>query len=206
MKHEGFPSGDLAADASAIGVELSTDGLRRLAGFEALLRERAVHLRLVAESDVGRVRERHVLDCLRAVLAVRDSDAFAYDIGSGAGLPGLVVAAVRPGLSIRLIEPRRARVAFLELAIERLGLSNADVLPTRFEDVTEPADVCFSRAFAALPKAWSAARPLLRPGGRLVYFAGSRAEAPKALRGASDVQMMETPVLERAGSLTIIAR
>lgn len=206
MKHEGSLSGDLATDASAIGVEVSEDSLRRLAEFESLLRHRAVPLGLVAESDVGRLRERHILDCLRAVRAVRDSDALAYDIGSGAGLPGLVVAAVRPELSVRLIEPRRARVAFLELAIERLGLRNADVLPIGVEDVSEPADVCFARAFAALPEAWSAARPLLRPGGRLVYFAGSRAEAPRALRGASDVQMVQTLVLESAGSLTIIAR
>jgi 16S rRNA (guanine527-N7)-methyltransferase len=192
--------------ASALGVEVSTDGLRRLARFESLLRERAVPLGLVAESDSDRLRERHVLDCLRAVTAVRGTDTLAYDIGSGAGLPGLVVAVARPSLEVRLIEPRRSRVAFLELAIERLGLSNASILEHKVEDVVEPADLCFARAFAALPEAWSAAMPRLRTGGRLVYFAGARAPTPALPAGAVSVRSVETPVLESAGSLIIMTR
>lgn len=189
-----------------MGIEVSTQAIARLGEFEALLRERAVPLGLVAESDAGRIRQRHVLDSLRAVAAVRDDDSLAYDIGSGAGLPGLVVAIARPGLRVVLVEPRRSRAAFLELAVERLEVANASVLLGRIEQATGPAEICFARAYAPLPEAWRVALPLLRPGGRLVYFAGSEIELPAPLAGAGEVTELRTPVLESAGSLIIMSR
>ncbi|MGZ5352264.1 MAG: 16S rRNA (guanine(527)-N(7))-methyltransferase RsmG [Actinomycetota bacterium] len=170
MKH-----GDqsLARLAAGFGVELPEDGVRRLEMFETLLLERAVPLGMVAMSDAGRIRLRHVGDSLRAVAALRPPDRLAYDVGSGAGLPGIVVAISRPDLAVSLVEPRRTRVAFLELAVEALGLENVSVVEARIEDLTESADVCFARAFAPQAAAWRAVRRLLRQGGRLVYFAGA---------------------------------
>lgn len=204
MKHDESVS-EIGKDPG-VGVEVSADSLRRLGELENLLRERAVPLGLIAESDGPRIRERHVLDSLRAAAAVRSTDRLAYDIGSGAGLPGLVVALARPGLHVVLVEPRRARAAFLELAVERLEVTNASVRVGRIQDVTEPGDLCFARAYAPLSQAWRVALPLLRPGGRLVYFAGSSIGVPALLRGASDVRVLEAPVLESAGSLIIMAR
>ncbi len=204
MKHEESRLQDW--DTSALGVEVSSSALGRLRDFEALLRDRAVPLGLVAEGDAPRIRERHVLDCLRAVAVVRDTDELAYDIGSGAGLPGLVVAVSRPQLRVLLVEPRRRAAAFLELAVERLDATNATVYVGGIEDLEEPADLCFARAYAPLPQAWRAALPRLRPGGRLVYFAGSRAESSPVLAGATDRQILETPLLESTGSLIIMGR
>jgi 16S rRNA (guanine527-N7)-methyltransferase len=197
---------ELGDFARSIGVELHGTAAEGLVAFEEILAERAVRLGLIARSDRGRILPRHVMDSLRAVVAVRPGDGFAYDLGSGAGLPGIVVAIARPALRMALVEPRKARVAFLELAIERLDLRNTSVVPRRIQEVTETADLCFARAFAPLDAAWEAALPRLRAGGRLVYFAGAgstRAEAPP---GARSVEVVETPVLESAGPLIIMGR
>lgn len=211
MKHAEDGEDAIRTAAASLGVEISSSAAAKLLAFETLLRERAIPLGLVAASDAKRLRERHLLDCLRAVAVVHESDALAYDVGSGAGLPGLVVAIARAHLQARLVEPRQTRVAFLELAIERLELTNVSALRARIEDVRGPADLCFARAFAPLGRAWQVAAPLLRPGGRLVYFAGRRdlrrpSEIGELLSGVSDVDILDSPVLESGGPLIIMAR
>ncbi|MEX2202492.1 MAG: 16S rRNA (guanine(527)-N(7))-methyltransferase RsmG [Actinomycetota bacterium] len=196
----------LSAAAERAGVELSEGASSGLERFEELLRERALPAGLVAAADAGRLRERHILDSLRAVRALRPGDGRALDLGSGAGLPGVVVAIARPTLQVVLVEPRRARVAFLELAVEHLRLPNVSVLAARIEDVDEQVDLCFSRAFAPLPEAWRAAAPRLREGGRLVYFAGAGAEPPEPPTDASAVKVLESPLLESSGPLFIMTR
>lgn len=208
VKHGRSPHGalELGDAARSIGVELDGDAVGRLLVFEEILAERAVALGLVARSDRDRIRARHILDCLRAVLAVRADDTLAYDLGSGAGLPGVVVAIACPALHVGLVEPRRGRVAFLELAVERLGLRNVSVLGRRIQEVTEAADLCFARAFAPCRVAWEAALPRLRAGGRLVYFAGAGSARPEAPPGSSSIEVVETSVLESTGPLIIMSR
>jgi 16S rRNA (guanine527-N7)-methyltransferase len=196
----------LDADARTLGVELSPAAVSRLETFEGLLVDRAIPLGLVAASDAGRLRERHLLDCLRAVACVLESDADAMDLGAGAGLPGLVVAISRPNLAVHLVEPRRRRAAFLELAIETLGIHNAEVRLSRIEEVPDVVDLCFARAFAPLPDAWAAARPHLRPSGRLVYFAGAGTGTVAPLPGARAARTLEAPLLESSGPLIIMTR
>jgi 16S rRNA (guanine527-N7)-methyltransferase len=196
----------LDAAARSLGVELSPAAVSQLERFEGLLVDRAVPLGFVATSDAGRMRERHLLDCLRAAVCVLESDADAIDLGAGAGLPGLVVAISRPKLAVRLVEPRRKRAAFLELVVETLGIRNAEVRLSRIEDVPDVVDLCFARAFAPLPDAWTAARPHLRPSGRLIYFAGVGTETVAPLPGASAAGVLETPLLESAGPLIIMTR
>ena len=151
----------------------------RLQLFARLLQDRAVPAGFVAASDAGRLWERHILDSLRAAEAFTDANAVAYDLGSGAGLPGIPLAVVRPGCSFVLCESHRRRVAFLELAVERLALENVEVRPGRVEDLAPGADVITARAFASLERCWAAARPLLTTGGRLVYFAGAGLADPE---------------------------
>ncbi len=217
MKHRGRPpaggsSGEpslpegLAEAAAALGVSLGADKVGRLLVFEELLRGRAVPLGLIAEGDAARIRTRHVLDCLRAALAVEEGDRDAYDLGSGAGLPGIVVAVARPSLSVTLVESIQKRAAFLELAVEELGLANASVAATRAEALHEPVDLCFARALASLGRSWDMALPILRPLGRLVYFAGEGSPAPDLLPGAGSVDVLEAPLLARSGPLVIMTR
>ena len=87
-----------------------------------------------------------------------------------------------PDLHVTLVESRRPRAAFLELVLERLGLTNGAVSNVRVETLDGPVDLCFSRAFARVGVAWQAADRLLAPGGRLVYFAGERFDRLRTAR------------------------
>lgn len=191
--------------AGRLGVDLPPGRAEALLRFEALLRDSAAPYGLVATGDVARIRERHLLDCLRAAAVVEARDTTAFDLGSGAGLPGIVVAIAVPQLVVTLVESRRRRVAFLELAIQELHLGNAIVVQGRIEHVSGQADLAFARALAPLPESWALGRPLLRPGGRLVYFAGERSQIPE-VPGASRVEVRSPTVLESGGPLVIMAR
>ncbi|HEV8564852.1 MAG TPA: 16S rRNA (guanine(527)-N(7))-methyltransferase RsmG [Actinomycetota bacterium] len=201
MKHEGLTSG-----AAELGVELSGDQVRTLGAFEELLADRAVELGMIAAGDLPRLRERHVLDCLRAVAVVAGDDRAAADLGSGAGLPGIVVAIACPGLAVTLVEARRARAAFLELAVERLGLSNVVVEHARAEAVSGSFDLCFARAFADPPSSWRVAEPLLGPAGRLVYFAGASFDPREDVPEEVVVTILRAPPVASAGPLAIMTR
>lgn len=205
MKHRLPPSPDeYLASAEVLGLRLSDEQARSLSLYERLLADRAIPLGLVASSDRARLRPRHLIDSLRAAAEVGDAET-AYDLGSGAGLPGIVVAIAIPQLELGLVEIRQRRVAFLEFAVAELALPNVRVLARRVEDLTEPVDVCFARAFASAGTAWEAAEPRLRVGGRLVYFAGgewSSSSVPSTAR----LQAVRPPVLESAGPLVIMTR
>jgi 16S rRNA (guanine527-N7)-methyltransferase len=195
----------LLGQAAELGVALDASRAVTLIRYEDLLARRAVPLGAVARSDAARIRERHILDCLRAAPMVHEVDV-ACDLGSGAGLPGIVVAVAEPGVRVLLVESRAKRAAFLEFAVLELGLSNADVVVGRAEELHREVDVCFARAFAPLPLAWSVARGILRPGGRLVYFAGTELGDPVVPEGAALEAVVRTAVLESAGPLVIMTR
>jgi 16S rRNA (guanine527-N7)-methyltransferase len=153
-------------------MRLSQGQLNALDRFEELLRSRAVQLGLIAEGDRERIRERHITDSLRAVACVGAGDRRVIDLGSGAGLPGIPLAIALPAVGFVLVEARRLRGAFLEMVVADLSLGNVAVEVGRVEDLDLQADLCVARAFASLEASWRAAERLLRPGGRLVYFAG----------------------------------
>jgi 16S rRNA (guanine527-N7)-methyltransferase len=168
----------LERDAAALGLSLDEDARNRLRELEGLLAERATEIGLISSSDADRVYDRHVLDCLRAAPLLVDADRALIDIGSGAGLPGLVLACARPDLGVTLVDSRRRAGAFLELAVDTLGLSRVDVRVQRVQEVVARADVATARAFGPLERSWAAAYPVLRPGGRMIYFAGQSLSDP----------------------------
>ncbi len=164
VKHEPWSRAGLDVDARQ-GAQLDR--------YEAMLRERALPLGMIARSDVHRLSDRHVLDSLRGAPLVPSPAGSVVDLGSGAGLPGIPIAIARPDASVVLVEARRNRAAFLELAVQEVALPNVRVVGSRVEDLPEAsADVCLARAFAPLPVTWSAARRLVRPAGLLLYWAG----------------------------------
>jgi 16S rRNA (guanine527-N7)-methyltransferase len=176
-----------------------------------MLLERAPKLGLVARGDLVRLRHRHIEDCLRAARSVRPTDMLAYDLGSGAGLPGVVLAVAVPTCHFVLVESRSKRAGFLELAVARLGLSNAEVSLGRAQDLSTPADLITARAFAPLERTWRVAHPLLRRGGRLVFFAGKGEDASRAasLTDPEPPILVEMDVekgLANQGPLVIMAR
>ena len=159
--------------------------ISQLRRFEELLADRAIPLGAISRSDSARIRERHTLDSLRAVPVVEGVDE-AADLGSGAGLPGVVVAIALPRVRMLLIERRPQRAAFLELAVEDLGLSNAAVVAGRVEDVPGDVDVALARAFAPIDEAWARARRDPSTGRTARLLRRGRVGDPRAAGGIRD--------------------
>lgn len=144
--------------------------------YVAWLADAGVVRGLIGPREVPILWDRHVVSC--AVLAtLLPDDATVADLGSGAGLPGLVVALARPDARVTLVEPLLRRTTFLEEVIGDLGLDNVDVVRARAEELHggPTYDVVTSRAVAALPKLLGWSMPLVRVGGRLLALKGERA-------------------------------
>ncbi len=139
-----------------------------------LLANAGVERGLIGPREVPRLWDRHVLNSAAPVVRV-PSDVTVADVGSGAGLPGLVWAIARPDLHVTLIEPLLRRTTFLEEVATELGLDNVEVVRARAEDVKEQYDVVTARAVAALEKLARWCMPLVRPGGVLLALKGRTA-------------------------------
>ena len=125
--------------------------------------------------DAATIRDVHIADSLAGleVPAVREAGRMA-DLGSGAGLPGLVLAIARPEAEVVLVESVGKKCAWLEGVVAELGLENVRVACARAEALDErPFDVVTARALAALPVLCEYAAPLLREGGALVAWKGA---------------------------------
>jgi 16S rRNA (guanine527-N7)-methyltransferase len=129
---------------------------------------------LIGPREAPRLWERHLVNCALLAEAI-PPNADVCDIGSGAGLPGLVLAIVRPDLSVTLVEPLLRRTTFLTEAVERLGLSNVEVVRARAEGLHGAREftVVTSRAVAPLARLLDWSMPLVRQGGALVAMKGS---------------------------------
>ncbi len=159
-----------------------------------LLTSAGVERGLIGPREVPRIWDRHVLNCAVVVPRV-PVDATVADVGSGAGLPGLVWAIARPDLHVTLIEPLLRRTTFLEEAVEALGLDQVTVLRARAEDVRETFDVVTARAVAPLEKLASWCLPLVRPGGVLLALKGRTAEEEVASSRVSLHKMGATDIV-----------
>ena len=159
--------------------------------FAELLATDGVERGLLGPREVPRLWDRHLLNCAVVADLVPD-DAEVVDVGSGAGLPGIVIALLRPSVRMILLEPLLRRTIFLEECIAALGLANVAVHRGRAEDAagTLRADVATSRAVAPLDRLvpWSVG--VLRPGGTVLAIKGRDAEAELEQAG---------PVLRRLG-------
>jgi len=161
-------------DPETLARDLSPPQQASLRAFEDLLKGPGAVRGVVAKGDLTRLWPRHILDSLRAVRCLVPQDATIVDVGSGGGLPGLPVAIASPDVTMTLLEPRESRVAFLEMAASSLGLRNVTVVHGRAEDASLLVDACLARALANPVATWQLCAPLLKPGGRVLYFAGAR--------------------------------
>jgi 16S rRNA (guanine527-N7)-methyltransferase len=152
------------------------DRLELAVAYAELLADAGVVRGLIGPREVPRLWERHLLNCAVVAEAVPPSVSLA-DIGSGAGLPGLVLAIARPDVSVTLVEPLLRRTIFLEEAVAHLGLDNVVVRRGRAEDVAGSPrfDVVTSRAVAPLDRLLRWSMPLVAPGGVALAMKGSSA-------------------------------
>lgn len=141
------------------------------------LADAGIHRGLIGPREVPRLWERHVLNC--AVLTeLVPQEASVIDVGSGAGLPGVLMAIRRPDLRLTLVEPLLRRATFLTEVREELGLRKVRVVRDRAENQHGQllADVVTARAVAHMDKLARWCVPLTRRGGMLLAMKGARAE------------------------------
>jgi 16S rRNA (guanine527-N7)-methyltransferase len=142
--------------------------------YARLLATEGVLRGLIGPREAPRLWDRHLLNC--AVLTDElPEGADVCDIGTGAGLPGLVLAIRRPDLRVTLVEPLLRRTTFLEEVVATLGLEQVTVVRSRAEDLhgREAFSVVTSRAVAPLPRLLDWSMPLVRAGGSLVAMKGA---------------------------------
>ena len=145
--------------------------------YARILATRGVEQGLIGPHEVPRLWERHLLNCAVIAELIDDPGGTLVDIGSGAGLPGIVLAMVRPDLNVILLEPMERRCRFLAECVAELGLTNASVRRGRAEETTLRADVATARAVAPLDRLAELAVGVVRPGGMVLAIKGRTAVA-----------------------------
>jgi 16S rRNA (guanine527-N7)-methyltransferase len=167
---------DLGTDARV--VEYLGDAYPAIARFAEMLQSEGVLRGLIGPREVEILWERHLLNSA-AVAQVLPPTGRLVDVGSGAGLPGIVLAAMLPDVDVVLVEPMERRTDWLAEVVAELGLQNVTVRRARAEDVHGDliADVVTARAVAPLDRLCGWTLPLLAQGGELVAMKGRQAGA-----------------------------
>jgi 16S rRNA (guanine527-N7)-methyltransferase len=171
---------------------LAPDALARLDAYGRELATGGVIRGLIGPREVPRLWDRHLLNCAALAELVKPGELVA-DIGTGAGLPGLVLALIRPDLRVILVEPLQRRCDFLAEMIKRFDLGKRVSIRRGKANAVPPcqADVVTSRAVAALDELAGWSLPHARVGGRLLALKGQR---------AADELAAALPVLARWGA------
>jgi 16S rRNA (guanine527-N7)-methyltransferase len=189
------PVADLAAAdvavAGSAAAEMFGDALPQATRYAELLTGIGVERGVLGPAEAERIWDRHLLNC-GAVARLVPARCSLVDLGSGAGLPGIVLAMLLPGVRVTLLEPLARRVEFLQQSVADLGLANVEVVRGRAEELAGhiAGDIVTARAVAPLDKLAGLSLGLARPGGRVLAIKGSTAEAELA---------KARPVLARLG-------
>ncbi len=158
--------------ATVFGAELG-----RVRRYADILASRGVEWGVIGPREVPRLWDRHLLNCAVLTELIDADCATLADIGSGAGLPGIVLAMLLPGVQVTLIEPLERRVKFLTECLAELDVPNASVVRSRAEDLAGKmaVDVVTARAVAPLERLVPLAIGVVRSGGAVLAIKGSSA-------------------------------
>lgn len=201
----------LVAGLAELGLELNEEQVSSLLAYQDLIGKWTQVYNLTAVRDPAEMMTHHLLDSLAAVLPLRRylaqtglSSARLLDVGSGAGLPGVVFAICCPNVSVTCVDTVAKKAAFIKQAALALKLPNLHGLHARVETIappaTEPFDVICSRAFASLPDftRWSASA--LTPEGVWMAMKGKRPDDELAVLPADvavfHVEQLQVPGLD----------
>lgn len=165
------------------------DDFAKLQSFADMLLRYGVERGLIGPREVPRIWQRHIVNSA-GVASFMPSTGHVIDVGSGAGLPGVVVAILKPHLQVELVEPMERRVVWLREVVSTLSLTNVEVTRARAEQLHKThrrVDVVTARAVARLEKLASWCLPMVVDGGELVAVKGTRAaeeitEASRTMR------------------------
>lgn len=158
----------------AVAATLFGDRIDTARAFTDALAREGEQRGLIGPLELPRLWTRHILN---SAIAAPLFHGRVADIGSGAGLPGLVLAIARPDVHWTLIEPMERRVTWLTEQVDELGLENVEILRARAEDVGRPGafDVVTARAVSALRTLLPLTAPLVRDGGEVTLLKGMNA-------------------------------
>jgi 16S rRNA (guanine527-N7)-methyltransferase len=178
----------LRAGLSALGLSLSDAQVRQLLDYQSLIGKWNKVYNLTAVRDPAEMLTHHLLDSLAAVAPLQKhvqgrglAAASLLDVGSGAGLPGVVLAICCPNLAVTCVDTVGKKAAFIKQAALALGLGNLTGLHARVETLTQPFDVICSRAFASLADFTSWSQAALAPGGVWMALKGKQPAEELAL-------------------------
>lgn len=180
--------------------------------YAGLLTGPGVERGLLGPAEAGRIWERHLLNCA-AVAELVPAEGRVADVGSGAGLPGIVLAMMRPQVRFTLVDSQARRVTFLAECVAALGLDNVEVLRARAEELAGriAADLVTARAVAPLAKLAGLCAGLARPGGTVVAVKGSaaaeelaRAEPLLARMGVTDARVRQVGSARGPAAATVV--
>jgi len=159
-------------------IERWPDAATNLRSFHTFLCTAGVERGLLGPREIPRMWSRHIANSV-VIEELIPQNASVIDVGSGAGLPGIPLAIVRPDLKVTLLEPLARRVSFLEEAVTELGIGNrVEVLRARAEDVKDRQwDVVTGRAVANLTKFLKLTWKLATPNGQFLPLKGEQAQA-----------------------------
>ena len=159
----------LSAGIQALNLNLSAEQQQRLLDYMALIQKWNKVYNLTALRDPAEMLSHHLLDSLTAIAPLtrhtRGQPARVLDVGSGGGLPGVVLAICMPELDVSCVDTVAKKAAFVQQVAVSLKLSNLRGLHARVESLTEPYQVICSRAFASLPDFVTWSRSALAEGG-----------------------------------------
>ncbi len=157
--------------------ELFGDRIEIARAYTAHLAQYGEELGLIGPLELPRLWTRHVINCV--LLAPLLAPGRVGDVGSGAGLPGLVLAVARPDVEFALIEPMERRVDWLQAETVRLGLENVEVVRARAEEATFSPwlDQVTARAVSSLSKLIPITARLVKSGGELLFLKGASVQA-----------------------------
>lgn len=194
----------LRAGLDSLRLELSDAQVSHLLDYVELIQKWTKVYNLTAVRDPAEMLTHHLLDSLAVVAPLRRQlagrGARVLDVGSGAGLPGVVLAICCPELSVVCVDTVAKKAAFIQQAAATLRLANLRGLHARVETLTEPFDVVCSRAFASLQDFVSWSRQAVGEGGVWMALKGKRPEEELAQLPAEaevfHVEQLQVPGLD----------
>ena len=199
---------DLRAGLNALQLKLNDQQVRQLLDYLMLIGKWTKVYNLTAVRDPAEMMTHHLLDSLAVILpllrylrgAGLEQGGRLLDVGSGAGLPGVVVAICCPGVAVTCVDTVAKKAAFIKQAALALKLPNLTGLQARVESITQPFDVVCSRAFASLADFTQWSLGALAPGAVWMAMKGKypadELAALPATVGLFHVEQLRVPGLD----------
>lgn len=160
-----------------LGLPLSPHQISQLERYAALLREANERMNLIAPSTVDDLEQRHILDSAQLAPHFKGPTMSVLDVGSGGGLPGIILAILCPQHHFTLAEKVGKKAKFLQSVVDDLKLTNVTVWSKQVAELKDTYNIITCRAWAALDIILTTTRPLLRHGGSWWLLKGEAIDA-----------------------------